>query len=304
MLTPITPPNPIEANVDYRYDGCYQSMALVLLQRIVDASGGGGANPQLQEIIDELTELNGKVATEATLEASRALLASLDGKDFATQATLALVEAITSQMTFTGGDLNVNASVSLPAGLATEAKQDAQIVLETAANALLTSLDGKDYATQATLEAVRLLVASLDSKDYATEATLATRLSKADFETRINTLGQKTSALSTPVVLSSDQPAIAVNPTPVLVTTTTSTPVTVSTTVATIAALNTARKGLFIYNDSGRDVFVRLAAGATDSVFTLKMEKDDYYEMPQPIYTGVITAITDAGSGDILVTQL
>lgn len=283
MLTPIIPPDPIEANVDYRYDGCYQSMALVLLQRIVDASGGGGANPQLQEIIDELTTLNAQVSTEATLEASRVLLASLDGKDFATQATLALVEAITSQMTFTGGDLNVNASVSLPAGLATEVKQDAQIVLETAANALLTSLEGKDFAT---------------------ETTLSTRLSKADFETRINTLGQKTSALSTPVVLSSDQPAIAVNPTPVLVTTTTSTPVTVSTTVATIAALNTARKALFIYNDSGRDVFVRLAAGATDSVFTLKMEKDDYYEMPQPIYTGVITAITDAGSGDILVTEL
>jgi len=285
MLTPIIPPNPIEPNQPdtYRYDGCYQSMALVLLQRIVDASGGGGANPQLQEIIDELITLNAQVSTETTLEASRVLLASLDGKDFATQATLALVEAITSQMTFTGGDLNVNASVSLPAGLATQAKQDAQIVLETAANALLTSLEGKDFAT---------------------ETTLSTRLSKADFETRINTLGQKTSALSTPVVLSSDQPAIAVNPTPVLVTTTTSTPVTVSTTVATIAALNTARKGLFIYNDSGRDVFVRLAAGATDSVFTLKMEKDDYYEMPQPIYTGVITAITDAGSGDILVTQL
>ena len=34
---PIIPPNPIEANVDYRYDGCYQSMMLVLAQRQVDA---------------------------------------------------------------------------------------------------------------------------------------------------------------------------------------------------------------------------------------------------------------------------
>ena len=39
----------------------------------------------------------------------------------------------------------------------------------------------------------------------ATETTLASRLSKTDFEARINTLGQKTMAQSTPVVLPSDQ---------------------------------------------------------------------------------------------------
>jgi len=44
---PIIPPNPIEANVDYRYDGCYQSMMLVLAQRQIDAINsiaGGGAS--------------------------------------------------------------------------------------------------------------------------------------------------------------------------------------------------------------------------------------------------------------------
>lgn len=39
----------------------------------------------------------------------------------------------------------------------------------------------------------------------ATETTLASRLSKSDFEARINTLGQKTMAQSTPVVFPSDQ---------------------------------------------------------------------------------------------------
>jgi len=46
-LPVITPPDPIEANTDYRYDGHYQSMMLVLAQRQVDAinnsSGGGGS---------------------------------------------------------------------------------------------------------------------------------------------------------------------------------------------------------------------------------------------------------------------
>jgi len=45
----------------------------------------------------------------------------------------------------------------------------------------------------------------------ATEATLATRLADATFTGRINTLGQKTMANSTPVVLSSDQTVIPVS---------------------------------------------------------------------------------------------
>jgi hypothetical protein len=45
----------------------------------------------------------------------------------------------------------------------------------------------------------------------ATETTLSTRLADSTFTGRINTLGQKTSANSTPVVLASDQSAIAVS---------------------------------------------------------------------------------------------
>lgn len=44
----------------------------------------------------------------------------------------------------------------------------------------------------------------------ATEATLATRLADATFTARINTLGQKTMANSTPVVIASDQTAIPI----------------------------------------------------------------------------------------------
>lgn len=64
-------------------------------------------------------------------------------------------------------------------------------------------------ASEATLLAINALLLT-----RATEATLLTRLSKADFEARINTLGQKTSALSTPVVLPSDQ-TVVVSTTPI-----------------------------------------------------------------------------------------
>lgn len=130
----IIPSDPITD--DFNYDKLFQSMNLVTLQRLLDAIRAQG------------------------------------GSGLATEATLALIEAITSQMNFTGGALDVNATIST-AGLSTEAKQDAQIVLETAANLLLTSLDGKDFATQTTLELMRILLVSLDNKDYSTETTLA-----------------------------------------------------------------------------------------------------------------------------------
>lgn len=68
--------------------------------------------------------------------------------------------------------IDVNATITIPPGIATEAKQDTQI----AQLALL-----------------------------ATEATLGSRLSTAQFEARINTQGQKNMAASTPVVIASDQ---------------------------------------------------------------------------------------------------
>lgn len=83
-------------------------------------------------------------------------------------------------------------------GLATEAKQDDIITELTNVNseldsqtALLTSLDGKDYATQTTL-------ALLEAKDFATQTTLAL-LEGKDFstETTLSALNTKVTAVDT-----------------------------------------------------------------------------------------------------------
>jgi hypothetical protein len=84
-------------------------------------------------------------------------------------------------------------ALPLPAGAATEAT--------------LVSLEGKDFATQTTLAA---LLAAFNAEDFATETTQATLLTEAEFEARIGTLGQKTMAGSTPVVVASDQSDIDV----------------------------------------------------------------------------------------------
>lgn len=55
---------------------------------------------------------------------------------------------------------------------------------------------------------------NLNTSALALETTLGTRLADATFTGRINTLGQKTMAASTPVVIASDQSAVNVTPAP------------------------------------------------------------------------------------------
>lgn len=65
----------------------------------------------LQSVLTALTNIaTSGLATEATL---LALFNAFTAEDFATETTLALIEAITSQMTFTGGDLNVSANIQV-----------------------------------------------------------------------------------------------------------------------------------------------------------------------------------------------
>ena len=93
----------------------------------VTSTGGGG---DLTPVIDELIELNSKVAlddtldlvaTEATQELIRQLLILLNAKDYSTETTLSALKTVADN-------------------------------IET----LLISLDGKDYATQTTLAAIQL----------------------------------------------------------------------------------------------------------------------------------------------------
>lgn len=108
-----------------------------------------------------------------------------------------------------GNSITVDNSF-LDVALSTRNAEATQLLIQ----ALLTTIDGdtsnldvllSSRASEATLASVLAALTGM-----ATEATLLTRLSKADFEARINTLGQKLMAASTPVVLASDQSSIPV----------------------------------------------------------------------------------------------
>ena len=116
---------------------------------------------------------------------------------------------VTGDINITAGDLNVQTSHlgasfdSMRIGDGTEtaavnASNELQ-VRDDDANTALTSLDGKDFATQTTL-ATLLTEATFSAEDFSSETTLAAMSAKLPA-----TLGQKTSALSLAVVLPSDQ---------------------------------------------------------------------------------------------------
>ena len=76
-------------------------------------------------------------------------------------------------------------------------------------------------------------------------------------------------------------------------------------TSVTIVAANAARRGLLLVNTDANILRIKYGATATASSFTVPIPSGGYWEMPQPIYLGIIDGIWDAdGSGSAFVTEL
>ncbi len=84
-----------------------------------------------------------------------------------------------------------------------------------------------------------------------------------------------------------------------------------SDTVVDLLAANANRRGAMVQNDTDRTLYLKLGAAATASSYTVALgPKDangvgDYYELPYPVYVGLITGIWAAGgAGAARVTEL
>lgn len=155
-----------------------------------------------------------------------------------------------------------------------------------------------------------------------------------------DTLGQKTMALSTGVVLASDQASVpvaatlAAETTKVIGTVNVSAGQTIgvtgtfwqatqpvslpkSATAAVTSVADTAasvqllastpgRLGATFYNNSTQALYLKFGTTASATDFTIKIAADGYYELPTPvIYTGRIDGIWAADStGAVLITEL
>lgn len=144
---------------------------------------------------------NESFAQEGTLQT---LLTNFNNEDFATQTTLAAL--LTA---FNAEDFASQTTLSaVAANVASIAGED--FATETTLANILAAIFALPLGTLATEATLSAFLTAFGAVNFATETTLVTRLADATFTSRINTLGQKTSANSTPVVLSSDQPAIPV----------------------------------------------------------------------------------------------
>lgn len=80
--------------------------------------------------------------------------------------------------------------------------------------------------------------------------------------------------------------------------------VTASITSVTVLASNASRKGALIFNDSTALLYLAFAATASATAFTVKLTGGSFYEIPAPMYTGIITGIWVSATGAARVTEL
>jgi hypothetical protein len=84
----------------------------------------------------------------------------------------------------------------------------------------------------------------------------------------------------------------------------TQTSVANATSSGTLLAASSARKGAAIYNDDNAATLkIKLGAAASATSFTYAIAPGGYYEVPFS-YTGIITGIASAATGNARVTEV
>lgn len=77
-----------------------------------------------------------------------------------------------------------------------------------------------------------------------------------------------------------------------------------SATSVTLQAANPKRRGWLVFNDSTAILYVKFGATASATSYVVQIAAGGYYEMPNPIYTGVIDGIWASANGNARVTEL
>ncbi len=266
------PADPLES--PWRYDGTYQARHLALLDLIrIACSAGSGGGYDFDLLNQEATQLLIKTVLESIDTKLPAL--ALQGD--------ALKVHVSNQIdltTITGYLLDIKNSV---AAIDTNTDGIEGLITDTitAINNGATSINGNltDIITElqgldANTDGLETALADILNKIIAAPATEATLLNV------LAALGE-TSASSQ-----------------------TRTSVTVNNTATLLAASNTDRKGLFLYNDSGANIYVGFSNTVTASNFTVRLQNNAYWEMPNPFFTGNVYGIRSSGSGNMLVTEI
>lgn len=82
------------------------------------------------------------------------------------------------------------------------------------------------------------------------------------------------------------------------------TSVSASATTVTVLAANTARRGAYVFNDSTAVLYLKLGATASTTSHTVQVPAYGLYELPLPVYTGVIDGLWATATGSARVTEV
>lgn len=88
------------------------------------------------------------------------------------------------------------------------------------------------------------------------------------------------------------------------VTTATQTSVAGNATSTQLVASNTSRRGLYIYNDSTANLRIKYGTTASVTSFLVLIPPGGYWEMPMPVYNGIVHGIWEAANGNARITEI
>lgn len=202
------------------------------------------------------------------------------------------------------------ASLPLPSGAATAANQ-------TTGNSSLSSIDTKTPALvsgrvpvdgSGVTQPVSATTLPLPS-GAATEATLAGVLTTTAFQARLNTLGQKTMANSTPVTLASDQAPLPSTISITAATTATQSQVSASASAVQLLAANSSRKTASVFNNSTlANLHIGFVPGVTLTAFKYRLAPGGSLDIEmgpdgKATWQGVVYGIWSSASGAAAISE-
>lgn len=278
------------------------------------SGSGGGGGPVFQDTTGKLVypqlDASGNIktvggtggggdASAANQTTEIAKLTSIDGKDFATQATLALIKAKTdnidvllSTRTKPADAQHVIVDSGVTTGLTDTQLRASAVPVSLAAETtkvvgVTRTADGAGNLVTSTANALDINIKSGNPTTMTVTQGTGTNL-HAVLDTG------STTAVTGTVATKETQPA-----------TSAVTSVANSVTNVTLLASNANRRMATIYNDdTAAALYVKLGATASTSSFTIKIAAGGYFELPLPCYTGIIDGIASVATGSARLTEL
>lgn len=80
--------------------------------------------------------------------------------------------------------------------------------------------------------------------------------------------------------------------------------ISASASSVTVLAANANRKMAMFFNDSTSTLSLKFGATASATSFTVQLIANAYYELPTPVYTGILDGIWTVATGTVRVTEL